>query len=169
MRATHPAIYWKVLPTTLGPMLVAATERGVCCLSFNESGTDLQARFPGAQLIPAGEAFATLFADVVEAVEQPGSDRHIPLDVLTGTPFQQNVWDMLRAIPTGETRTYGELAAALGKPGASRAVGSANGANLIAVLIPCHRVVAANGGLGGYSYGTAIKAELLRREATTLF
>jgi AraC family transcriptional regulator, regulatory protein of adaptative response / methylated-DNA-[protein]-cysteine methyltransferase len=78
------------------------------------------------------------------------------------------VWDQLRAIPKGETRSYGQLAAALGQPGASRAVGGANGANPVAVLVPCHRVVAADGGLGGYAYGTQIKRELLRREGAGL-
>ncbi|MCB2085551.1 MAG: methylated-DNA--[protein]-cysteine S-methyltransferase, partial [Sphingomonadaceae bacterium] len=81
-----------------------------------------------------------------------------------GTAFQQKCWEALRAIPPGETRSYGEQAAAIGNPKASRAVGSANGANNIAVLIPCHRVIAHDGGLGGYAYGTDIKAELLKRE-----
>ena len=83
---------------------------------------------------------------------------------MKGTAFQQRVWKALREIPPGETRSYGELAAAVGNPNASRAVGSANGANNIAVLIPCHRVVQADGSLGGYAYGPEIKAELLRRE-----
>ncbi|MEQ8772457.1 MAG: methylated-DNA--[protein]-cysteine S-methyltransferase, partial [Erythrobacter sp.] len=105
-----------------------------------------------------------LFENVIAAVERPGSaDAAIPLDI-DGTAFQTRVWEELRRIPAGETRTYGELAAAIGKPQASRAVGGANGANRIAVLIPCHRVVAADGSLGGYAYGTVIKAELLRRE-----
>jgi AraC family transcriptional regulator of adaptative response/methylated-DNA-[protein]-cysteine methyltransferase len=81
-----------------------------------------------------------------------------------GTAFQQRVWEALRRIPPGQTRSYGELAAALGKPKAARAVGRASGANRVAVLIPCHRVIAADGTLGGYAYGLAIKAELLRRE-----
>lgn len=157
-------IHWAVLPTSLGPMLVAATEVGVCCLAFGEGEAELRARFPRAELVPAGEAFRDLFAQVVEAVEQPGpGSAAIPLDV-HGTAFQQRVWEELRRIPHGETRSYGELAAALGNPKASRAVGGANGANNIAVLIPCHRVIAADGTLGGYAYGLAIKAELLKRE-----
>ena len=112
----------------------------------------------------AGEDFRDLFAQVLAAVEQPGSgSAAIPLDV-KGTAFQQRVWEELRRIPAGETRSYGELAAAVGNPKASRAVGGANGANHIAVLIPCHRVIASEGTLGGYAYGLAIKAELLRRE-----
>ncbi len=157
-------IHWAVLPTSLGPMLVAATEVGVCCLAFGEGEAELRARFPRAELVPAGEAFRDLFAQVVEAVEQPGpGSAAIPLDV-HGTAFQHRVWEELRRIPHGETRSYGELAAALGNPKASRAVGGANGANNIAVLIPCHRVIAADGTLGGYAYGLAIKAELLKRE-----
>ena len=123
----------------------------------------MRARFPRADLVEGVAAFEKLLAEVVANVEEPGSGAHIPLDV-KGTAFQQRVWHALRDIPAGETRSYGELAAALGNPKSSRAVGGANGANNIAVLIPCHRVIAADGGLGGYAYGTKIKAELLRRE-----
>ncbi len=157
-------INWAVLPTSLGPMLVAATDKGVCCLAFGEGEAELRIRFPRAELVPAGEDFRALFAQVVDAVEQPGpGSAAIPLDV-KGTAFQQRVWEELRRIPHGETRSYGELAAALGNPKASRAVGGANGANHVAVLIPCHRVIAGDGTLGGYAYGLAIKAELLKRE-----
>lgn len=156
-------IHYAFVETTLGQMLVAATESGVCCLSFNETRTELAARFPKAELAEGGDDFRALFDQVTRAVEQPGGGQDIPLDV-KGTAFQQRVWQALREIPAGETRSYGELAAALGNPKASRAVGGANGANNIAVLIPCHRVIAADGGLGGYAYGTDIKAELLKRE-----
>lgn len=157
-------IHWSVVPTTLGEMLVAATEKGVCCLSFNEGEEELRARFPNADLVEGGDDFAALFDQVVAAVEDPALDNtHIPLDV-KGTAFQQRCWEALRAIPVGETRSYGEQAAMLGNPKASRAVGSANGANNIAVLIPCHRVVQADGSLGGYAYGPEIKGELLKRE-----
>ncbi len=157
-------IHWSIVPTTLGEMLVAATERGVCCLSFNEGEEELRARFPNATLIEGGDEFRELFARVTRAVERPGeSGADIPLDV-KGTAFQQRVWQELRRIPAGETRSYGELAAAIGKPTASRAVGGANGANNIAVLIPCHRVIAHDGTLGGYAYGLKIKEELLKRE-----
>ncbi|MEP3051110.1 MAG: bifunctional DNA-binding transcriptional regulator/O6-methylguanine-DNA methyltransferase Ada [Erythrobacter sp.] len=157
-------IHWSVIATSLGDMLVAATEKGVCCLSFDEGEAALQARFPKADMIAGGAEFQSLFEQVAQAVEQPSGDSsHIPLDV-KGTAFQQRVWEQLRRIPAGETRSYGELAAALGNPKASRAVGGANGANKIAVLIPCHRVVQGDGSLGGYAYGGEIKAELLRRE-----
>lgn len=157
-------IHWATVDTTLGSMLVAATEKGVCCLSFNEGEDDLRARFPKAELVEGGEEFRALFERVTAAVEQPGTGSDIPLDV-KGTAFQQACWQALRKIPPGETRSYGEQAAMLGNSKASRAVGSANGANNIAVLIPCHRVIAADGGLGGYAYGLDIKRELLKREA----
>lgn len=157
-------IHYAVIETTIAPMLVAATERGVCCLSFNEGEEELRARFPKAELAEGGEEFRELFQRVVAAVEQPGTGADIPLDV-KGTAFQQRCWQALREIPPGETRSYGEQAAAIGNPKASRAVGSANGANNIAVLIPCHRVIAHDGSLGGYAYGLEIKTELLKREA----
>jgi AraC family transcriptional regulator of adaptative response/methylated-DNA-[protein]-cysteine methyltransferase len=158
-------IHWDVIETSLGAMLVAATEKGVCCLSFNEGEDDLRARFPKAELVSGGKDFRVLFDEVVRTVEEPGTGANIPLDV-KGTAFQQRVWQELMRIPAGETRSYGELAAAIGKPTASRAVGGANGANNIAVLIPCHRVIQADGTLGGYAYGTKIKEELLKRERT---
>lgn len=157
-------IHWSVVETSLGAMLIAATDKGVCCLSFGEGEAELRDRFPKAELAKGGTDFEALLGQVVDAVETPGRDSlAIPLDV-KGTAFQQRVWQALRDIPPGETRSYGELAAALGNPNASRAVGGANGANNIAVLIPCHRVVQADGSLGGYAYGPEIKAELLKRE-----
>ncbi|MET0587170.1 MAG: methylated-DNA--[protein]-cysteine S-methyltransferase [Novosphingobium sp.] len=158
-------IHWAVVLTSLGPMLVAATEKGVCRLSFNESGEELRERFPNAELVEGGAEFAALLETVIAAVEQPGKSANIPLDV-KGTAFQEAVWQELRRIPPGETRTYAEIAAAVGKPGAVRAAGSANGANNVAVLIPCHRVIRTDGSLGGYAYGLKIKQELLEREGT---
>jgi AraC family transcriptional regulator, regulatory protein of adaptative response / methylated-DNA-[protein]-cysteine methyltransferase len=155
---------WAVVPTSLGPMLVAATDKGVCRLAFGLTGDDLAAQFPNADLVAGDPAFAALLADVVAAVEAPAQpNAHIPLDV-QGTAFQEAVWRALRTIPPGETRTYADIAAAIGKPAAVRAAGSANGANQVAVLIPCHRVVPKGGGVGGYAWGPAIKEELLRKE-----
>ncbi|WP_128893075.1 bifunctional DNA-binding transcriptional regulator/O6-methylguanine-DNA methyltransferase Ada [Erythrobacter sp. HKB08] len=156
-------IHWAVVDTSIGAMLVAATEKGVCRLSFDEDEAELRARFPNAELVEGGEAFSSLLQRVVDAVEQPGTGQDIPLDV-KGTAFQEAVWQALREIPAGETRSYAQLAAAVGKPKATRAAGSANGANNVAVLIPCHRVVRSDGSIGGYAYGSDIKAELLRRE-----
>lgn len=156
-------ISWAVVATTLGPMLVAATEKGVCRLSFNEGPDELAQRFPQAKLAEGGADFAALLQRVTDAVENPGLGTDIPLDV-QGTAFQQRVWDELRRIPAGETRSYAQIAAAAGNPKAVRAAGSANGANNVAVLIPCHRVVRSDGSLGGYAYGLDIKRELLERE-----
>ena len=161
-------IHWAVVPTSLGQMLVAATDKGVCRLSFNEGVEALEARFPQASLSAGGAEFARLLDTVVAAVEgtdnNGGDFSHIPLDV-KGTAFQEAVWRELQRIPAGETRTYAQLAAAVGKPKAVRAAGSANGANNVAVLIPCHRVIRTGGGLGGYAYGLEIKRQLLEKEA----
>ena len=127
----------------------------------------MRARRPGSIIVEDGADFATLFDAVAGAVETPGSGDDIPLD-LSGTAFQMRVWDALRCIPAGETRTYGELARDLGNPKASRAVGAANAANTVAVLVPCHRVVQADGSLGGYAWGPDIKRELLRREGARI-
>lgn len=158
-------IHWAVVKTSLGPMLVAATAKGICRLSFNEGESDLQAKFPNARLHQGGAEFETLLAQVVKHVERPGSHHDIPVDV-QGTAFQEAVWRELRKIPAGETRSYAQIAAAAGKPNAVRAAGSANGANTVAVLIPCHRVIRSDGGLGGYAYGSEIKRQLLDREAS---
>lgn len=157
-------IHWAVVETSLGSMLVAATDRGVCRLSFNEGREALERRFPQAELVEGGAEFSDLLRLVMVAVEAPGDFSHIPLDV-KGTAFQEAVWQELRKIPPGETRTYAQLAAAVGKPRAVRAAGSANGANNVAVLIPCHRVIRTGGQLGGYAYGLEIKRRLLEKEA----
>lgn len=156
-------IRFAVTRTSLGQMLVAATQKGVCRLSFAEGREELEKRFPNAQLIEGGSEFEALLAQVVEAVEKPGNAPHIPLDV-KGTAFQEAVWQELRKIPPGETRTYAQIAAAAGNPKAVRAAGTANGANTVAVLIPCHRVVRSDGSIGGYAYGTEIKRQLLDKE-----
>ncbi|MCW0198766.1 bifunctional DNA-binding transcriptional regulator/O6-methylguanine-DNA methyltransferase Ada [Sphingopyxis sp.] len=157
-------IHWAVVPTSLGDMLVAATAKGVCRLSFDEGREALEDRFPAAELVEGGADFAALLKEVVDAVETPAAGfDHIPIDV-KGTAFQEAVWRELRKIPAGETRSYTDIAAAVGKPKAVRAAGSANGANNVAVLIPCHRVVRSDGSLGGYAYGLPIKRELLKRE-----
>lgn len=157
-------VHWSIIDTSLGAMMVAATDKGVCCLSFNEGEDALRKRFPKADLQQGGEAFAELFAQVVAQVETPGRPHNIPLDV-QGTAFQEAVWRELGKIPEGETRSYAEIAVAIGKPKAVRAVGSANGANHVAVLIPCHRVVRSDGTMGGYAYGLEIKERLLEKEA----
>lgn len=157
-------IRFAVARSSLGPLLVAATDKGLCRIAFDESEADLRARFPKATILPGAADFSALVADVVALVDDPGRSADLPVDV-AGTAFQQAVWSALRAIPPGETRTYAQIAAAVGKPGAVRAAGTACGGNNLAVLIPCHRVLRADGSLGGYAYGPDRKAALLAREA----
>lgn len=156
-------IRWAVVETSLGTMLVAATDKGICRLSFDEDETELQRRFPAATIEQGGEALAHLVNGAIAAVENPANMPDLPLDI-AGTVFQQAVWKELQHIPPGETRTYAEIAAAVGKPKAVRAAGSANGANNVAVLIPCHRVIRTDGSLGGYAYGLERKEKLLNAE-----
>lgn len=156
-------IHWGVADTSLGKMLLAATDKGICRLSFDEDEGELARRFPNATLTQGDLDFTALLAQAIEAVEHPDVMPKLPLDI-EGTAFQRAVWDALQNIPAGETRTYADIAAAVGKPKAVRAAGSANGANNVAVLIPCHRVIRTDGSLGGYAYGLDIKRELLRRE-----
>lgn len=156
-------IHWTVAKTSLGEMLVAATEKGICRLSFDEGEADVRHHFPNAEIVKGGEMLDALVEGAVSAVERPSTMPNLPLDV-AGTAFQQAVWQELMRIPPGETRTYAQIAAAVGKPKAVRAAGSANGQNRVAVLIPCHRVIRTDGSLGGYAYGLPIKEELLRRE-----
>ncbi|MET0248764.1 MAG: bifunctional DNA-binding transcriptional regulator/O6-methylguanine-DNA methyltransferase Ada [Sphingobium sp.] len=152
-----------VVDTSLGPLLIAATPRGLCRVAFDEDADALRARFPHAELIGPDADFERLAATVRALVDQPGEVVALPVDT-GGTAFQQAVWQALRAIPPGETRSYGEIAAAAGRPGAVRAAGSACGANPIAMVVPCHRVLRADGALGGYAYGTDRKQSLLARE-----
>ncbi len=156
-------IRWSIAQTTLGQMLVAATDKGICRLSFDEDEGALRQRFPRAMIEPGGGGMDDLVAGAVLAVERPGAMPTLPLDV-AGTAFQQAVWAELMRIPAGETRSYAQIAAAVGRPGAVRAAGSANGANNVAVLIPCHRVVRSDGTPGGYAYGIDRKLALLARE-----
>jgi AraC family transcriptional regulator of adaptative response/methylated-DNA-[protein]-cysteine methyltransferase len=156
-------ISWATAETSLGTMLVAATGRGICRLSFDESEADLRRRFPHAAIEPGGEAMADLLARTVAAVEAPERPHDLPLDV-RGTAFQEAVWRELARIPPGESLSYAALAARAGRPGAVRAAGTACGANRVAVLIPCHRARRGDGSPGGYAYGLERKAKLLERE-----
>jgi AraC family transcriptional regulator, regulatory protein of adaptative response / methylated-DNA-[protein]-cysteine methyltransferase len=156
-------IRWAMADTMLGKMLLAATDKGICRLSFDEDACELARRFPKAQIEPGGEALKALVARAVAAVDRPAQMPNLPLDV-QGTAFQQAVWRELMAIPLGETRTYAQIAMAVGRPSAVRATGSANGANNVAVLIPCHRVIRTDGTLGGYAYGLDRKLKLLTAE-----
>jgi AraC family transcriptional regulator, regulatory protein of adaptative response / methylated-DNA-[protein]-cysteine methyltransferase len=156
-------IRWAVVDTSLGAMLVAATDKGICRLSFDEDEAELRKRFPAAVIEAGGAALDALVKGAVQAVEHPDRMPVLPLDV-AGTVFQQAVWKELQRIPVGETRSYAQIAAAVGSPNAVRAAGSANGANNVAVLIPCHRVIRSDGSLGGYAYGLERKEKLLSAE-----
>ncbi len=160
-------IRFAIADSTLGKVLVAATDKGLCALFLDNDARvlrrELAARFPKAEIAAGDAAFAKTVARVVEIVEQPRRGTKLPLDVL-GTAFQQRVWEGLRRIPAGETISYAELARRIGAPKAVRAVGTACGANPVSVIIPCHRVVATDGKLTGYRWGVERKRELLTRE-----
>jgi AraC family transcriptional regulator of adaptative response/methylated-DNA-[protein]-cysteine methyltransferase len=152
---------------TLGSILVAATERGVCAILLGDDpetlAHDLEHRFPRAQLVGGDADFERLVARAVGLVEDPRVGAGLPLDI-RGTAFQERVWRALTAIPAGETTTYTDLAEAIGSPNAVRAVARACAMNPLAVAIPCHRVVRKDGHLAGYRWGVERKRELLARE-----
>jgi len=152
---------------SLGSILVASTDKGICAITLGDDPEalvhDLQDRFPKAALVGGDKAFEELVAKVVGFVEAPGLGLDLPLDV-RGTAFQQRVWQALREIPAGHTVSYAQVAHRIGEPGAVRAVAQACGANGIAVAIPCHRVIRNDGGLSGYRWGVERKRALLGRE-----
>jgi AraC family transcriptional regulator of adaptative response/methylated-DNA-[protein]-cysteine methyltransferase len=156
-------IRWATAETFLGTMLIAATDKGICRLSFDEDEAALRSRFPNARVEAGGEEMADLLRRTVLAVNAPERPHELPLDV-QGTAFQQAVWRELSRIPAGESVSYTELAARAGNPKAVRAAGSACGANKVAVLIPCHRARRGDGSLGGFAYGLDRKSALIERE-----
>lgn len=160
-------IRWAVVETMLGKMLLAATDKGICRLSFDEDEAELARRFPNAEIVAGGAALEELVTGAIAAIDNPAQMPDLPLDI-AGTAFQQAIWNELRRIPAGQTRTYADIAAAVGKPKAVRAAGSANGANNVAVLIPCHRVIRTDGTLGGYAYGLERKEKLLSAERKSI-
>jgi len=157
--------------STLGEILVAATEKGICAIFLGDDAQELisalHQRFANAELIGGDPAFDTLVGKAIAAVEAATAGKSqvasLPLD-LQGTAFQIRVWHALQEIPRGMTTTYAALADSIGEPKATRAVASACGANPVAVIVPCHRVVRTDGGLGGYRWGLARKEALLERE-----
>ena len=153
---------------SLGSILVAASERGVCAILIGDDpdalARDLQDRFPRAHLVGGDSQFEQLVAKVVGFVEAPALGLDLPLDV-RGTAFQQRVWRALREIPAGSTVSYSQIANRIGAPKAVRAVGAAVGANPLAVAIPCHRVIRNDGSLCGYRWGVERKRALIEREA----
>lgn len=156
--------------SSLGAILVARSQRGVCAISLGSDADallrELQDRFPRAELIGGDADFERLVAQVVGLIEQPNLGIDLPLDV-RGTAFQQRVWQALRQIPSGETASYAQIAQRIGSPKSVRAVAGACAANTLAVAIPCHRVVRSDGALSGYRWGVERKRELLSREGAT--
>ena len=163
------AIRFAVGEASLGAVLVAATDKGVCAIMLGDDpdilARELQDRFPRAELI-GGDAGVRAHGRARWSAwsRRPVSGLDLPLDI-RGTAFQQRVWQALRAIPPGRTATYAEIARAVGQPKAVRAVAQACAANPLAVAIPCHRVVRTDGDLSGYRWGVERKRELLAREA----
>ncbi|WP_236187773.1 bifunctional DNA-binding transcriptional regulator/O6-methylguanine-DNA methyltransferase Ada [Pseudomonas pharyngis] len=155
---------------SLGAILVAQSERGICAILLGDDPhqlvCDLQDQFRRANLIGADAEFEQLIARVVGFIEAPAIGLNLPLDV-RGTAFQERVWQALREIPVGSTASYADIALQIGSPKAVRAVAQACGANSLAVAIPCHRVVRSDGNLSGYRWGVERKRELLEREGKT--
>lgn len=152
---------------SMGAILVAQSEKGVCAIFMGDDPDELvrklQDRFPKAQLLGGDAGFERVVAQVVGFVEAPALGLDLPLDI-RGTAFQARVWQALRQIPAGSTVSYTDIATQIGSPTSVRAVAQACGSNLIAVAIPCHRVVRRDGGLSGYRWGVERKRELLKRE-----
>jgi AraC family transcriptional regulator of adaptative response/methylated-DNA-[protein]-cysteine methyltransferase len=159
-------IRWTTFASPLGTMLIAATSKGICRLTFDDSASSLARHFPNASIVQDDGGMRELVEGALTAIEHPSSAPELPIDV-RGTAFQEAVWRELRKIPLGETRSYAEIAAAIGQPKAVRAVGTANGDNHVAVLIPCHRVIRSDGSLGGYAGGLDRKRKLLAVEGAS--
>jgi AraC family transcriptional regulator of adaptative response/methylated-DNA-[protein]-cysteine methyltransferase len=160
-------IQYTIVDSSLGRLLVAATDRGVCAVCMGTSDAALKRslirEYPAANIVDAPAPFAKWTAEILARLEGRKPRGHLPLDV-QATAFQWQVWQALAAIPYGETRTYGEVASVIGAPQAVRAVGRACASNPVAVAIPCHRVVGTGGELTGYRWGVARKKALLERE-----
>jgi AraC family transcriptional regulator of adaptative response/methylated-DNA-[protein]-cysteine methyltransferase len=161
-------MWWTVVASAVGPLLLAATERGLCAAWFGEHeaalGQALRREYHRAELHRDDRALASMADSIRRHLAEGAPLSRVPLDV-GGTPFVRAVWDSLRTIPYGATRGYAEVATSIGRPGAARAVGSACAANPVAIVIPCHRVVRADGSDGAYKWGVDRKRALLAREA----
>ena len=162
-------IHWSLVDTALGRALVAATQRGVCLVELGDDEASLQARlrseFPRARLQRVDAGRDEFLGPRVRAVAArlAGERSDVAVDLI-GTAFQKKVWDALMRIPSGETRSYAQLAAQLGQPDAARAVASACARNKVAIVVPCHRVIRGDGSPGGYRWGLPLKQQLLERE-----
>ena len=153
--------------TPLGHALAAFTQTGLCSLEFGDSRSELRdsltVRHPDATLTEDAKALQSAMADITRSIQRPDTASALPLDP-HGTDFQKQVWKELTTIPCGQTRTYSDVAQALNRPQAVRAVASACAKNRIALFIPCHRVLRKDGGLGGFHWGVERKRALLANE-----
>jgi AraC family transcriptional regulator, regulatory protein of adaptative response / methylated-DNA-[protein]-cysteine methyltransferase len=161
------AIHYAIAPTPIGKMLLAATDKGVCAIRFGESTaileSELRAEFPKAKTVHA-DAKLEDQVQALSAIIRGENAAALPLDI-RATAFQRRVWEHVKSIPRGETKSYSKIAAAIGEPKAARAVARACAANPVAVAIPCHRVVREDGNVGGYRWGVGRKKKLLAMEA----
>lgn len=162
-------IRWTTIPTELGLALVAATERGLCCITLGESvevlEAGLRAEFPSAQILRVLDGCDDFLAPRVQEVARLLAGQTVTLDIeLMGTAFQHRVWQALMRIPRGQTLSYAQLAQSLGQPTAARAVARACAQNRLAVVVPCHRIIRGDGSLGGYRWGLPLKQSLLNAE-----
>ena len=166
-RKKNETISYTCGTSTLGVLLMAQSQQGICAILLGDHEDDLvkelMGRFPGANVQPSESAVSELMQQLVKLIEQPTQLLPLPLDI-RGTLFQQRVWALLQQIPVGETRSYTQIAQALGAPKAIRAVAGACAANALALVIPCHRVVRSDGQLAGYRWGLERKKTLLQRE-----
>jgi AraC family transcriptional regulator of adaptative response/methylated-DNA-[protein]-cysteine methyltransferase len=164
---TGKTIRFAIGACSLGSILVAATPKGICAIFLGDEPEvlirNLQAQFPKADLVGGDGGFKKWIARVVGFVDSPRVGLDLPLDI-RGTAFQQRVWKGLQQIPVGQTVSYSELAKKIGLPKSVRAVAQACGANILAVAIPCHRVIRTNGDISGYRWGAARKKKLLASE-----
>jgi AraC family transcriptional regulator of adaptative response/methylated-DNA-[protein]-cysteine methyltransferase len=164
-RGKGQRIRFSSFATDLGLVLIAATENGICAVKLGSDAQKLKRllaeEFSAAELVE--ESMSEVEKSVRAFIAGEGSLARVPVDI-RGTVFQRRVWEALRRIPRGETRTYSEIAQAIGAPAAVRAVGSACGANPVALVVPCHRAVRTDGGLGGYAWGLPVKKRLLEIE-----
>lgn len=159
---------WAVTQTSLGLALVARSDAGLRLVTLGDDAealrADLEKRFKHARIVPDAEGLASDLKAVADVVDHPDHRLSLPIDA-QGTELQQAVWAALREIPAGQTASYADIAKAIGRPSAFRAVAQACGANPLAVVTPCHRVVRSDGGLSGYRWGVERKRALLAREA----
>lgn len=160
-------VEYSITEDDFASILVATTERGVCAVLLGDTAAellaDLQQRWPKAQLISNEPGLAPLLNNIIEFLAKPLTPFNFPLDI-QGSAFQKSVWAVLQSIPVGATLSYSEIAERLNSPKAVRAVANACAANPLALLIPCHRVLRADGGISGYRWGVARKRALLAKE-----